>query len=140
MKLSFLSKKKGLNPIFGEHESLIMDILWLDGEKSGRDIHLRILKKKRVAYTTTLTVLDRLSKKGLIKKTVRRDSGRINFSPALSREEFQGLVTGHMVKSAFNLSSDLAISAFADVFSRLPEEDLAELTRLIEGKKNGKGR
>ncbi len=140
MKLSFLSKKKGLNNIFGEHESLIMDILWLEGEQPGRDIHLQILKKKSVAYTTTLTVLDRLSKKGLITKTSRRNTGRINFAPALSREEFQELVTGHMVRSAFSLSSELAISAFTDVFSKMPDQDVAKLTRLIEAKKNGNQR
>jgi predicted transcriptional regulator len=138
MKLSFLSRKKGLSSIFGEHESLIMDILWLDGEKPGREIYFEVLNRKQVAYTTTLTVLGRLSAKGLIKKSNHPDTGRILFSPALSREEFQELAAGHLIQRAFRLSSDLAISAFADAFSKMPDQDIAKLARLIQDKKNAK--
>ncbi len=140
MPLPFLSKKKGLNGFLGELESRVMDVLWSVGARSGREVHFEILKKKKVAYTTTLTILGRLADKGFILKDHDPETGRIIFSPSLTRKEFEELAAGQLIQSAFNLSSDLAISAFADAFSRLKGGDVAGLNRLISERKNAKTR
>jgi predicted transcriptional regulator len=113
-----------------------MEILWTKGPMMGRDLYREIRREKDIAYTTALTVLDRLSKKGLIKKD--RDSGRIVFSPKISREDYTGTVTGGLVQRAFEMSPDLAVSAFAELFSRMPRGDIDKLEQLIAEKKNGK--
>lgn len=130
-----LSKKKGFGPLSEELERPLMEILWTRGSMKGRDLYDAIRGRKDIAYTTALTVLDRLSKKGLIKKD--RDSGTILFTPAISREAYECAVTENLVRRAFEVSSDLAVSAFADVFSRMPKEDIDKLEKLIAGKKNG---
>ena len=53
------------------------------------------------------------------------------FSPALSRNMYKSAVTENLVQTAFAVSPDLAISAFADIFSRIPRKDLDGLERLI---------
>lgn len=112
-----------------------MEILWTKGSMKGRDLYEEICRKKDIAYTTALTVLDRLSKKGLIKKD--RKSGTILFTPVVSRKAYEIAVTGNFVQRAFDVSPDLAVSAFADIFSRMPKEDLDRLEKLIEETKNG---
>jgi predicted transcriptional regulator len=113
-----------------------MEILWTRGSMKGKDLHVEIRGKKDIAYTTALTVLDRLSKKGFIKKD--RESGTILFTPVVSRQAYETAVTGSLVQKAFDVSPDLAVSAFADMFSKLPREDLDKLETLLQAKKDGK--
>lgn len=103
---------------------------------TGRDLYLEVRREKSIAYTTALTVLDRLSKKGFIRKD--RSPGRIMFSPRVSRADYLGLVTGGLVQKAFETSPDLAVSAFADLFSKMPRGDIDKFEQLIAEKKNGK--
>jgi BlaI family penicillinase repressor len=125
-----------LAPLSEELERPLMEILWTKGPMMGRDLYSEIRREKDIAYTTALTVLDRLFKKGLIKKD--RDSGTILFTPAITRQAYEGGVTENLVRRAFEVSPDLAVSAFADVFSRMPKRDIDKLEKLISEKKNGK--
>jgi len=135
VNLSILSKKKELGVLSGELELPIMEILWTKGPLIGRHLYQEVRQQKDIAYTTALTVLDRLSKKGFIKKD--RHSGKIVFFPRISRTAYQGLVTGSLVHKAFETSPDLAVSAFADLFSTMPQPALDRLEKLIQEKKNG---
>ncbi|WP_298748501.1 BlaI/MecI/CopY family transcriptional regulator [uncultured Serinicoccus sp.] len=73
----------------GDLERAVMDILWSEGpELSVRDVldHLeRREHHKELAYTTVMTVLDRLTKKGVTERT--REGRAWQYSPAASREE-----------------------------------------------------
>ena len=112
-----------------------MEILWTNGPMKGRNLYKEIRRKKNIALTTALTVLDRLSKKGFIKKD--RKSGTILFTPAVSRRAYESAVTEKFIQKAFEISPDLAVTAFADIFSKMPEENLDKLEKLFEEKKNG---
>jgi len=134
MKLSFLSKKKGMGALSDELELPLMEILWTNGPRKGRELYDLIRLEKNIAYTTALTVLDRLSKKGFIKKDGQ--SGVILFSPRVSREAYTGAITGSLVQKAFSMSPDMAISAFADHFSKMTESDRDKLEELLLEKRN----
>lgn len=112
-----------------------MEILWAKGSIRGRDLYEEIRLTKDIAYTTALTVLDRLSKKGLVKKD--RKTGVILFTPAISHLAYEGAVTGGLIRKAFEMSPDLAVSAFAEMFSTMPKEDIGRLEKLLEEKRNG---
>ena len=112
-----------------------MEILWTKGSMRGRDLYEEIRRARDIAYTTALTVLGRLSKKGLIKKD--RKSGTIIFTPALSRQGYEIAVTEGFVQKAFDVSPDLAVSAFADMFSKMPKGNLEKIEKLLEERKNG---
>ena len=61
-----------------------MDQLWsADGAQSVREVHLAI--GRDLAYTTVMTVLDRLAKKGLVER--ERDGRAFRYRPVQSREE-----------------------------------------------------
>jgi predicted transcriptional regulator len=113
-----------------------MEILWTKGPIKGKDLYEEIRRKRDIAYTTALTVLDRLSKKGFIKKD--RKSGTILFTPLMSRNGYENAVTESFVQKAFEMSPALAVSAFAGMFSKMPKENLEKLEKLFEEKKNGK--
>lgn len=53
--------------ILGELETQIMEILWVQpGPMSVRSVHESLLARRELAYTTVMTVLDRLAKKGVV--------------------------------------------------------------------------
>nr|WP_300148612.1 BlaI/MecI/CopY family transcriptional regulator [Propionicimonas sp.] len=53
--------------VTGELEQAVMEILWARTDPlSVRDVHDLISIERDLAYTTVLTVLDRLAKKGLV--------------------------------------------------------------------------
>lgn len=70
----------------GELKGALLDALWSRGELSTPAAHELIGSPRGLAYTTILTVLQRLYKKGLVG---RREEGRSHvYFPAISREEF----------------------------------------------------
>lgn len=127
-----------MNGLSGALETAIMEVLWTQGPMSGRELHAEIGRQKGVAYTTARTVLDRLSDKGLVKKD--RASGMITFSPRISRQDYQSAVAENLAQSVFDASPDLAVSAFAGLFSRMSRKELDRLERLIKEKKSASER
>lgn len=51
----------------GELEQAVMEILWeSDAELSVAEVHKIMGQERQLAYTTVMTVLDRLAKKGMV--------------------------------------------------------------------------
>ena len=70
----------------GELEATVMGILWSRPEPlSVRDVHEVLSADRELAYTTVMTVLDRLAKKGLA--TLRLVGRAWLYHPARSRTE-----------------------------------------------------
>lgn len=80
----------------GDLEGAVLEALWDAGELSTPVAHEKVGVPRKLAYTTILTVLQRLNKKGL---AGRREEGRSHvYFAALSRDEFakrrgEGLAT-----------------------------------------------
>lgn len=56
-------------PILGDLEHAVMDVLWSREQPTPvRDVHETLAQGRDIAYTTVMTVLDRLSKKGIVKR------------------------------------------------------------------------
>jgi predicted transcriptional regulator len=127
-----------LQALFGELEAEIMEILWDRGPLKGKDIFEATKDKRKIAYTTVLTVLDRLSRKGFVKKKKKFRS--TIFIPTIAKKDFQSIVAQKLVRSAINISNDFAISAFLDIFSEMKSEELEKLSKFIEEKLHGKNK
>jgi len=88
--------------VMGELEQAVMDILWnRPGPLSVRGVHELLAQNRDLAYTTVMTVLDRLAKKGLV---VRNLDGRAwLYRPANSRA---AQVAGEMLDLLGRLSDE----------------------------------
>ncbi len=52
-------------PVFGDLEQAVMDVLWATpAAMSVRDVQGKLAPQRVLAYTTVMTVMDRLAKKG----------------------------------------------------------------------------
>lgn len=53
----------------GELEQRVMELLWQSTEaRTVTELHLKLGQERELAYTTVMTVLDRLAKKGLARR------------------------------------------------------------------------
>lgn len=89
---------------FGDLERLVLDVLWSlpeGGSASVREVHTAVSDTREVAYTTVMTVLDRMHSKQIV--TRQADGRAFRYRAASSRVE---------------MTADLMRAALADVGGR----------------------
>lgn len=70
----------------GELEAAVMDVLWGSGVPYRvRDVRTRLAEDRPLAYTTVMTVLDNLHRKGWVHREL--DGRAYLYRPAATREE-----------------------------------------------------
>ncbi|MCG3159615.1 MAG: hypothetical protein JMDDDDMK_00609 [Acidobacteria bacterium] len=148
MKLPFTSngfKRAGktVAPELGPLEREVMELIWRlpenAGEVSVRDIHLAF--GERLAYTTLMTTLDRLHKKGLLDR--RRIGRAFVYSPRFSPGEFERGVARDVIDTLLGRGPDGVEPILACIIDAVSERDRAlldELDRLIKEKRRELGR
>ena len=93
--------KKQFKPTEGELE--ILQVLWVNGQATVREVHENILKYKEAGYTTTLKLMQIMFEKGLVS---RDDSSKTHIYTAnVSREKTQNQFLGKMINNLFGGSS-----------------------------------
>jgi predicted transcriptional regulator len=115
----------------GDLEREIMAQLWDASEPlTVRQVHERVSRDRELAYTTVMTVLDRLAKKGVVDQ--QRADRAYRYAPAQSREE----MTAALMLDALSSAPDGAArdAALAHFVGRLGP---AELAAAIEAAKMG---
>ncbi len=102
-------------PVFGELEQAVMEVLWESPTAlSVRDVQAALAGDRDLAYTTVMTVMDRLAKKGQL---LRELDGRAwRYSPAHSWVE---LVTDEIVALLDTGSPEQRRAVLADVRLRV---------------------
>lgn len=95
-----------------------MEELWSSaGPRSVRDVHAALTRERDLAYTTVMTVLDRLAKKGLV---VRESSGRAYLYAAVQSREAMIADVMHDALDGTGQERTAALVAFVDRVT--PEE------------------
>jgi predicted transcriptional regulator len=111
---------------FGELEAVIMDRLWSFGSPAlVRDILEPLQKEREIAYTTVLTVMDKLYKKGYLR---REPAGRAHrYAPVASREAY----TARLMRNALSTSPNQA-AAFVHFLSDLSPQEAQALRAALD--------
>jgi BlaI family transcriptional regulator, penicillinase repressor len=104
--------------------------LWSSGEASVRSVMEALNKRapKDRAYTTYMTVMARLNRKGLL---VRRRDGKSDlYAPAYARDEYMRLRSRAEVEDLVSQYGDVALSHFAEQMASLDPARRRALQRL----------
>jgi len=128
------SSKSSLEQL-GKLESELMERIWARGEMSVRELHLEVAA--RLAYTTVMTTLDRLYKKGLLQ---RRKLGKaFYYVPTLSREDYHRSLASHLLGMVLDDGADknAVLSSFVNAVSEADRKLLDELDQLLKAKRRG---
>lgn len=135
---TFKPHKAGLGRVLGDLEKSVMDVLWDKGEVTGREVFEEIGRVRPLAFTTILTVMDRLLKKGLIRRAKR---GRLFvYTAAMSKDDFVKQVSHEVLQGIMDISASSAASSFVDILYKTSPQEVERLSRLIEERKRGKSR
>ena len=113
--------------VLGELEERLMEVLWDEHPLAVRAVCDRL--RGKLAYTTVMTTLDRLHKKGLL---VREKAGNaFVYAPAMDRGEYKRRVIEAAVAPLLDQGAGPVLAAFVDVAAELDESNLAQLEKLI---------
>jgi predicted transcriptional regulator len=118
----------------GELERTVMEVLWDHAEPClVRDV-VRALAARDLAYTTVMTVLDRLEKKGVVRR--ERDGRAWRYEAVSSREGY----VAQLMLDALDLTGDrsAALTHFAMSVSK-PEVEVLSKALKQAARRPGKG-
>jgi predicted transcriptional regulator len=116
--------------MLGPLEITVMETLWRRGECNVRDVVDSL--ERPLAYTTVMTTLDRLYKKGELRR--RKENRAFYYEPVLSRTEWEKKRAGDIVAgflAAREPSRDLLVSCLVEAVGQQDEALLDELERQI---------
>lgn len=130
---NFRSDGKGLGKVLGGLEKDVMDVLWRSGGATGKEAFEELKRTRDIAMTTVFTILERLTKKGLLTKM--KVEGLYNFTPAYTRDEFAREASQEVLRGVFELWSGPAVSSLVDMLAEKDPEELDRLSKLIAAKK-----
>lgn len=128
-----MSPRTPTPPALFELESEVMEEVWHQGRTNVRAVMEALNKKRRKerVYTTYMTVMVRLARKGLLH---REREGRIDvYWPRLTREEFQRARAEQEVSALVSEFGEVALVHFAKEIDKLDPARVKALRRLARG-------
>jgi predicted transcriptional regulator len=109
----------------GELEQAVLETLWdLDRPASGREVHER-LAGRDLAYTTVMTVMDRLVRKDVLTK--QRDGRAYRYAPRTTR----AAMTAELMREALASTGADRDQALVSFVGEASPEDLAALRKAL---------
>jgi predicted transcriptional regulator len=117
-------------PPLGELEADVMEHLWQQGEATVRNVleALNASAEKARAYTTVMTVMGNLDRKGML--TRRREGKTDIYSPVMSRQDYLDARARAEAGALVGRYGQAAYMAFAREMDRLDPEQRRQLRRL----------
>lgn len=126
----FRPPRESLAIALGTLERELMEVIWDRDEVSVREMHAIVAK--RSAYTTLMTTLDRLHRKGLL---ARRKEGRaFVYRARVSRSEFAQTVAKEVIGGMLAEHSEPMVACIVDAVSDHDRALLDTLERLVQEK------
>ena len=113
----------------GELEAAVMEVLWSRGGwLTPGDVHEELAVSRPLAYTTVMTILVRLWRKGRLRR--QRDGRAYAYQPVLTHEQHAAARMGEVLTSVADRPKALAF--FLDA---LAPADRAQLRRILKSEK-----
>ena len=105
----------------------IMKVVWDLESATVRDVYEALLKRRKVAYTTVMTMMNILEEKGYLKK--KQADRAYLYRPAQPQRQVIGAMVRDFVNRVFNGSAEPLLVHLVEEHE-LSREDLEEIARL----------
>jgi len=134
--LASWSSQDPLQTAFGALEREVMEILWREGNLAVRDVQTRLARP--AAYTTVMTTLDRLYKKGVLGRV---QAGRaFLYSPATTREQLRAAIASRVLTGLLQARGDAAVPVLSNLVDTVGAQDggddlLRRLEQMVRDKR-----
>ncbi|AUX20891.1 uncharacterized protein SOCEGT47_013670 [Sorangium cellulosum] len=120
----------------GELEEAVLSALWSSASPlSVREVLGRVQRRPALAYTTVLTVLDRLHEKGMVER--EKQGKAFLYRARASKEAWLGEQAARMLTAERGPPSSAVLMAFLDSAERADPALVEHLSSLIERRRAG---
>lgn len=126
----FKPHKTGFKKVFGDLEADIMKIVWKSEEVTVREVYEELRLKKKLAYTTVMTIMNRLVEKNLLRRESRGNA--FAYTPTISENEFANQVVSEVLDGLLEDFADPALSHIVESLSSKDTQKLKRLEQLIQ--------
>ena len=117
------------SPTLTEFELEIMHVIWELGSCTVRQVYEVLLERKKIAYTTVMTMMNILESKGHLSK--RKHGRAFVYQPVRTKSAvISGLVEDFVSRVFQGSAQPLVLSLVQD--RKLSEDDLEEISRMIK--------
>jgi BlaI family penicillinase repressor len=111
-----------------EQELEIMKIVWAREQATVRDVYEELLKRRKIAYTTVMTMMKILEQKKHLKKS--QEDRAYLYRPARPRQQVIGGMVREFLNRVFNGSAEPLLMHLVED-DKLTEKELEEVSRMI---------
>ena len=129
-------KKRTWEPL-GHLEAAVMEVVWTRAPITAREVCDRMTGAEERAYTTIMTTMDRLHRKGLLVR--EKDGLAWRYAPALGKVEFEKSLADGLAAEILQAHGVVALSAFVEAAAEVDEGLLDQLAQLIAQRRKGRG-
>ncbi|MEY3019739.1 MAG: hypothetical protein RLZZ272_723 [Actinomycetota bacterium] len=130
-------RKDPLETLLGPLEQEVMDVVWRLGEATVRDVHEELAASRTIAYTTVMTTMSRLARKGLLTRDTADLAHR--YVPAVSREHYGRGAVDEVLTWLLERYPEPAAAYLADVVEDIDDVTIEGLRRAIERRRASEG-
>ena len=120
------------SPLLAEQELEIMKIVWDLDQATVRDVYEQLRARRQVAYTTVMTTMRILERKGQLKVS-RKDRAHV-YRPARPRQRVLAEMVREFVDRVFGGSAEPLVQHLVRD-RHLTEDDLREIARQLTARK-----
>jgi predicted transcriptional regulator len=115
-----------------DQELEILKVIWRRGQATVREAYEDLLKQRKIAYTTVLTMMGVLERKGHLKRTAGERA--YVYRPTQPQQQVEDRMIREFVNRVFNGSArPLLVHLVED--RGMPPEDLEELEKLVRARR-----
>ena len=123
----------GVGTVLGELEARLMRVCWAaTAPLTARGVHELLREEHPISPLTSITVLNRLVKKGFLGRS--RMDGRLHYTPLLDESAFVSRASRRVVEGILSLGTEAVTASIVDVLAERDPAQLEELARLIRRK------
>ena len=117
------------SPTLTPQELEIMKVVWPRGHATVRDVYEALLQDRKVAYTTVMTMMNVLEKKGHLKK--KAEGRSFLYRPTRPQRQVVGSMVRDFVQRVFGGSAAPLLALLVDE-ERLTLEELDALAKRVK--------
>ena len=104
---------------FGVLERDVLRVLWSEGDLAVRDVQSRL--SRPAAYTTVMTTLDRLYKKGILQR--RQDGRAFVYAAALTAPELRASIAARVLAGILSSQDNEAMPVLSNLVESVGRQD-----------------
>lgn len=118
------------SPTLTEQELEIMKVVWQRAEVTVRDVYEALLERRKIAYTTVMTMMNILEQKGHLAKTPGEDRAFVYRAAHPEKQVIGGMVEDFVRRVFGGSAKPLLVHLVED--RRLSKKDLNEIARMLK--------